>query len=225
MYFPPAFQVLSLALLAAFGWSANLLLLARAGIAARPILQLAQLPLTHGDADGVDVRLHRPIARLATVLSGIALVGWCLCALSATATARAAIILLTYLAIAAALLMPRRVLCHIVRMQFVALLVRIVKPSLSDPVFLADIVMADILTSCARLFSDLFVVVCQLVAILGHGDAAGSARSGRIGTLLVCAPYAFRLRQCINECLKADPKSGDARRHLANAVKYASSFP
>ncbi|KAJ2345543.1 protein-ER retention protein, partial [Coemansia sp. RSA 2618] len=71
-----------------------------------------------------------------------------------------------------------------------------------------------------------------------HGDLGGlvqfvreryeesaCASSGMIGVLLVSAPYGFRLRQCVNEYLKAAPGSSDARRHMANAVKYASSFP
>ncbi|KAJ2714204.1 protein-ER retention protein [Coemansia sp. D1744] len=249
MYFPAAFQVLFLALLAAFGWGMNLRLLSRAGVKVRPVLQLAQLPTTHADIDWVDDGLYGNVFRLAAVLSGIASIGWILCAMSRDPAIQTAITLLTYIVIIFVLVVPRRILCYTVRRQFLGLLARIVKPSMTDPVCLADVVMADILTSCARMFADLFLVGCQfgkfiwpkrfgadLSASQGglsalvqfvrdrhEQDACTS--SGMTGMLLVCVPYGFRLRQCINEYLKAAPGSSDARRHMANAIKYASSFP
>ncbi|KAJ2552962.1 protein-ER retention protein [Coemansia sp. RSA 1933] len=120
---------------------------------------------------------------------------------------------------------------------------------MSSPVFLSDIIMADILTSCARMFSDIYLVACSVAtAFYFQGDDASPANAGSdvdklasavrtalkkttckdagaIGVLLVAAPYAFRLRQCVNEYLKASSGSSDAKRHAANAVKYASAFP
>ncbi|KAJ1756768.1 protein-ER retention protein, partial [Coemansia sp. RSA 1591] len=161
MYFPAAFQVLFLALLAAFGWGMNLRLLSRAGVKVRPVLQLAQLPTTHADIDWVDDGLYGNVFRLAAVLSGIASIGWILCAMSRDPAIQTAITLLTYIVIIFVLVVPRRILCYTVRRQFLGLLARIVKPSMTDPVCLADVVMADILTSCARMFADLFLVGCQ----------------------------------------------------------------
>ncbi|KAJ2878633.1 protein-ER retention protein, partial [Coemansia aciculifera] len=118
-----------------------------------------------------------------------------------------------------------RVLFHTVRMQFIGSLARIVIPSMASPVFLSDIVMADILTSCARTFADMRLVACQFLSLAWPGEAATCADTGIVGALLVAMPYAFRLRQCANEYLNAPPASAEAKRHFANAVKYASAFP
>ncbi|KAJ1734813.1 protein-ER retention protein [Coemansia biformis] len=223
MHLTPAFQILLLALLAAFGWSATLQVLAWAGIDARPVLQLAQLPASTADAGRSGDGLGQGVARLAAALALISVAGWLLCAGAPTPGTQTGLALLTYVAIVAALAQPRRGLCRAVRMQFGGLLVRVVKPSLSDPVYLADVIMADILTSCSRMFGDVALVVCQFGALFWHSSASTSA--GVAGVLLASAPYAFRLRQCMNEYLKAPPGGTDAKRHMANALKYASSFP
>ncbi|KAJ2849263.1 protein-ER retention protein [Coemansia brasiliensis] len=246
MYLPVAFQTLFLALLAALGWGVNLLLLLRMGIQVRPILQLAELPTTNSNTQWIDDGVY-DIFRLTKALGAVALLGWLLSAQLSDQQMQTAVNLATYIFIILLLIMPQRVLCHTVRMQFIGLLGRIIKPSLEDPVWLADIVMADILTSCARMFADLVLIACQFGRFIwpirhetleAHSGLQGliqfvrehqaqnaCASTGILGVLLVCAPYAFRLRQCINEYLKAVPGSGDARRHLANAIKYASSFP
>ncbi|KAJ2737401.1 protein-ER retention protein [Coemansia sp. BCRC 34962] len=133
--------------------------------------------------------------------------------------------LLTYIAVAGILVLPQRILCHTVRMQFLGSLIRIVVPSMANPVFLSDIIMADILTSCARTFADLRLVACQFVSLAWRNESSTCSDADMAGALLVAMPYAFRLRQCINEYLNAAPDSAEATRHFANAVKYASSFP
>ncbi|KAJ1942591.1 protein-ER retention protein [Kickxella alabastrina] len=249
MYFPAAFQVLFLTLLAAFGWAANLRYLSMAGIEVRRILQLSELPVAQRTADRGTPNdgLHQKVFRLATVLSCISLAGWLLCVLVATSPRmQTYIALVTYVVIGALVAMPQRVLCHTVRMQFVGLLVRIATPSLSEPVFLSDVIMADILTSCARTFADLFLVACQFSSLFGRtqpakhssADIAGleelvrnqraanaCADAGIVGAILVALPYMFRLRQCVNEYVRAVPGGSDGQRHFANAVKYASSIP
>ncbi|KAI8326267.1 EXS-domain-containing protein [Martensiomyces pterosporus] len=222
MFFPIAFQVLFLALLATFGWAANLQLLSQAGIEVRPILQLSHPPAAHRDGERVGDGLHQSIYRLAAILSGIAFTGWILCAFVSTPEAQTQVTLLTYLSIVIVAVLPQRVVCHTVRMQFIKSLVRIVKPSLSDPVYLSDVIMADILTSCARMLADMCLVACQFGAL--QVDAICSD-PGIIGAILVASPYVFRLRQCVNEYLRAPAGSSDAKRHFANAVKYASSLP
>ncbi|KAJ1950584.1 protein-ER retention protein [Linderina pennispora] len=242
MYLPIAYQVLLLIILAALGWAANLQLLARKSIDVRPILQLGQ---HRGDA------LHQGVYRLTALLGAIAFLGWLLSSMNAAApNVQTGITLFTYLLILAILVLPQRVLFHATRMQLVRSLVRIVKPSMSDPVFLSDVIMADILTSCARILADLCLVMCQFSTLLWPhiespldindtdselGRLADAVRSretgtmcvdpGTLGALVVAMPYAFRLRQCINEYMKAPRHSSEAKRHLANAVKYASSFP
>ncbi|KAJ2809494.1 protein-ER retention protein [Coemansia furcata] len=225
MYFPVAFQVLFLAQLAAIGWGANLRLLSNAGIEVRPVLQLAQLPTASRSDDRPDDGLHKNVFRLARVLAAVTATGWLLSALASSPAMQTWLTLLTYVAVVGIVVQPQRILCHTVRMQFLGSLVRIVVPSMVSPVFLSDIIMADILTSCARTFADMRLVVCQFVSLAWPSEAGTCTDTGFLGALLVAMPYAFRLRQCVNEYLNAVPGSAEARRHLANAVKYASSFP
>ncbi|KAJ2694114.1 protein-ER retention protein, partial [Coemansia spiralis] len=198
MSFPPEFQILVLALLAALGWSAVMPVLAWSGVDARPALQLAQLPASNAEpSGGGGDGLSRGVARLAAALALISAAGWMLCAVAVEPRVRTGIALLTYLALVAALVLPRRALCRPVRMQLAGLLGRIVKPSMSDPVHLADIIMADILTSCSRMLADAAAVACQFGALLWSGMHSCTS-SGVAGVLLASAPFAFRLRQCVN---------------------------
>ncbi|KAJ2747251.1 protein-ER retention protein [Coemansia sp. BCRC 34301] len=226
MYFPVAFQVLFLAQLAALGWGANLCILSNSGIEVRPVLQLSQLPTAYRPDDRPDDGLHRSVFRLARILAAITGAGWLLAVLAASSpVAQTWLALLTYVAIGCVLVLPQRVLFHTVRMQFLGSLARIVVPSMASPVFLCDIILADILTSCARTFADMRLVACQFSSLAGSKEGSMCTDTGMVGALLVAMPYAFRLRQCANEYLNAPPASAEATRHFANAVKYASSFP
>ncbi|KAJ1814220.1 protein-ER retention protein [Coemansia sp. RSA 2675] len=225
MYFPVAFQVLFLAQLAAIGWGANLRLLSNADIEVRPVLQLALLPTANLNDDRPDDGIHGNVFRLARVLAAVTALGWLLSALASSPAMQTWLALLTYIAVAGIVVLPQRILCHTVRMQFLGSLVRIVVPSMTGPVFLCDIIMADILTSCARTFADLRLVACQFASLAWRDEASACSDTGMVGAFLVAMPYAFRLRQCVNEYRNAAPGSPEATRHFANAVKYASSFP
>ncbi|KAJ2663731.1 protein-ER retention protein [Coemansia sp. RSA 1200] len=245
MYFPLAFQVLFLALLAGFGWAVNLLVLARAGVKIRPILQLAPHPSTLGGGGYTEDGPHQSVFRLVTVIGFVTAAGWLVCALVPSSRAQACVVVLTYMSVGCVLLMPQNRVCRTVRRQLMASLFRIVQPSMNSPIFLSDIIMADILTSCARIFADVYLVACHIAAAFYVVDPGGAGSdvgllamavrsaqrksmctdAGIIGVLLMAAPYAFRLRQCMNEYLNTPPGSSDSRRHIANAVKYASSFP
>ncbi|KAJ1917212.1 protein-ER retention protein [Mycoemilia scoparia] len=73
---------------------------------------------------------------------------------------------ITYMAIWVLTIMPLRFLYHRVRFAFLASLWRIVKPSLTDRVFFCDILLADILTSCAKLLFELFGICFLFVRAL-----------------------------------------------------------
>jgi EXS family len=109
----------------------------------------------------------------------------------------------------------------------------------------ADVLLADALTSYAKVFGDLFVALCMVFSRVRSSSAAAAAAASLDrscgGTLVVplilAAPSAIRLRQCLIEyrrtawaVRKADEApvaaaAGEARAHLANALKYASAFP
>ena len=123
----------------------------------------------------------------------------------------------------------------------------------------ADVLLADALTSYAKVLGDAFAALCGLLLLVfarGAGrDALAPDRAcggGVLVPLVLAAPSAMRLRQCLVErdralerrrrLLLEDPAlvpvawtgdgtwealaaGGEARAHLLNAAKYASAFP
>ncbi|KAL2351801.1 EXS family-domain-containing protein [Cryomyces antarcticus] len=98
-----------------------------------------------------------------------------------------------------------------------------------------DILMADVLTSYAKVLGDLFVALCMFVS--SGKSSTGQPDRGCGGQFLVpiiiSVPSMVRLRQCLIEFLrvqrsKGGPEAASAGwggQHLANALKYASAFP
>lgn len=99
-----------------------------------------------------------------------------------------------------------------------------------------DILMADVLTSYAKVLADLFVALCMMVS-RQHSTAKPDRGCG--GTLVVpillSIPSLIRLRQCMVEYFRVRRTNmaggleygsqGWGGQHLANALKYASAFP
>lgn len=118
-----------------------------------------------------------------------------------------------------------------------------------------DILLADALTSYAKVIGDLYVAICMFVTPDGSSTARPDRSCG--GTVVVPAlmalPSLIRLRQCLIEygrvrrslhseeslpgggrpggggdlllASSSPPSSGWGGQHLANAAKYASAFP
>ncbi|KAK4251218.1 EXS family-domain-containing protein [Corynascus novoguineensis] len=100
-----------------------------------------------------------------------------------------------------------------------------------------DILLADVLTSYAKVLADLFVCLCMFL-FDGSGSGSGSATArpdrGCGGALLVplimALPSAIRLRQCLIEFVRVRrapfrEATGWGGQHLANAAKYSTAFP
>lgn len=97
-----------------------------------------------------------------------------------------------------------------------------------------DVLLADVLTSYAKVMGDLYVCVCMMFFRGGAGSATDRPDRGCGGRYLVplimALPYLIRLRQCLTEFVRvrAAPYregAGWGGQHLANATKYATSFP
>jgi hypothetical protein len=78
-----------------------------------------------------------------------------------------------------------------------------------------DILVADVLTSYARVFGDACVLAFSVL-----GMQQGSVLVNACIALAVSAPYWVRLRQC----LILLSRTGE-QNHLLNAIKYATAFP
>lgn len=95
-----------------------------------------------------------------------------------------------------------------------------------------DILLADVLTSYAKVLGDLYVALCMFLRTGGSATARPDRGCG--GTLLVplilATPSLIRLRQCLIEYGRVrrgriTESTGWGGQHLANALKYSTAFP
>ncbi|KAF2759270.1 EXS-domain-containing protein [Pseudovirgaria hyperparasitica] len=99
-----------------------------------------------------------------------------------------------------------------------------------------DILMADALTSYAKVMGDLFVALCMFVSGKGSSTSRPDRTCGGafLVPFIISIPSLIRLRQCLIEYLRvrrANKPSGSigaagwGGQHLANALKYSTAFP
>ena len=99
-----------------------------------------------------------------------------------------------------------------------------------------DILLADVLTSYAKVLGDLFVSFCMFVSTKHSSTARPDRGCGGqyIVPLIISIPSLIRLRQCLIEFLRVRSSNrkeggvdsaGWGGQHLANALKYSSAFP
>lgn len=95
-----------------------------------------------------------------------------------------------------------------------------------------DILLADVLTSYAKVCGDLYVTICMFFQSGGSSTNRPDRSCG--GTvmvpLLLALPSLIRFRQCIIEYLRVrrapfKESTGWGGQHLANALKYSTAFP
>ncbi|KAL8713543.1 MAG: hypothetical protein Q9220_002405 [cf. Caloplaca sp. 1 TL-2023] len=94
-----------------------------------------------------------------------------------------------------------------------------------------DILLADALTSYAKVLGDLFVSLCMFFTS-GRSSTDKPDRGcggAYVVPLIISIPSFIRLRQCVIEYLRVrrrpERSSGWGGQHLANAAKYSSAFP
>jgi hypothetical protein len=128
-------------------------------------------------------------------------------------------------------LAPLRRFCWSGRRRFLATLKRVSLGGIAqthDGKF-CDILLADVLTSYAKVIADLFVALCMFV----QHDGSATARPDRgcggqyLVPIIIAVPSLIRFRQCTTEYLRVRSSSSQASgyQHLANALKYFSAFP
>ena len=94
-----------------------------------------------------------------------------------------------------------------------------------------DIILADVFTSYAKAFGDLFVSACMFFSrgVSSTGIPDRHCGGSVVVPFLICVPSIIRLRQCLIEFVRVRrrdrPADGWGGQHLANAMKYASAFP
>jgi EXS family len=101
-----------------------------------------------------------------------------------------------------------------------------------------DIILADVLTSYAKIIADLFVSLCMFFS---GPNGSATARPDRgcggqyLVPIIIAIPSLIRLRQCLIEYVRVrnnnlknggmNSQNGWGGQHLANALKYFSAFP
>lgn len=94
-----------------------------------------------------------------------------------------------------------------------------------------DILLADVLTSYAKVLGDLFVSTCMLISTKTTSTSKPDRGCGGqyLVPLVISIPSIIRLRQCLIEFVRVrktkTPESGWGGQHLANALKYSTAFP
>lgn len=142
---------------------------------------------------------------------------------------------MTYLvALAATFLVPFRDLPNAGRRRFLSTLRRVAVGGIAeakDGKF-GDILLADVLTSYAKIFGDLFATLCMFFSPGGSSTSRPDRDCGGtvIVPVLMALPSMIRLRQCLIEYLRVRrapyrESTGWGGQHLANALKYSTAFP
>lgn len=99
-----------------------------------------------------------------------------------------------------------------------------------------DILLADVLTSYAKVLGDLFVSVCMFFSSKYSSTAKPDRGCGGpfLVPLIISIPSLIRLRQCLIEYARVRKSyrlhgsagsSGWGGQHLSNALKYSTAFP
>ena len=94
-----------------------------------------------------------------------------------------------------------------------------------------DILLADALTSYAKVLGDWFVSTCMLFSWKTASTAKPNRGCGGayIVPIIISIPSIIRLRQCLIEYsrVRRNPSAGSGwgGQHLANALKYSTAFP
>ncbi|GAO47099.1 hypothetical protein G7K_1311-t1 [Saitoella complicata NRRL Y-17804] len=125
--------------------------------------------------------------------------------------------------LAAVLFSPFNVLHQHWRYQFLSSLGRVLTGGIGRDTKFADVMLADILTSYAKVLGDLWVTGCMFLTGVSTTSKPDRACGGKyVIPLVLSIPYFIRLRQCITEYRRA---RDSGIWHILNAVKYSTAFP
>lgn len=121
-------------------------------------------------------------------------------------------------------IMPSPHLAKQQRLRFWRSCYRIAFGGFYDEVCFADVLVADVLTSYARVFGDFVTATCMLVHMPNNAlnSENKTCQPLFLATFATALPYLFRFRQCIAEYITSN---GLKFHQLWNALKYLSAFP
>ncbi|SCV68909.1 BQ2448_1030 [Microbotryum intermedium] len=253
--YPLPFRVLFLTCSTVFAFATNLHLLAFLGIDTALVLDVRLDDYTRVNTSHPPRAVTAPFAhpsRLYPPIYGLAAVGmlWTLLGWSVFLKLSGGLVdqmvkwravpAITAVVVALATVCPWNVLYRKERLMFVSFedlflqgprcmksLRRTVLSPIRSAVPFCDVILADILTSSAKVLGDVWVSGCLLFTPATSFDMDGVAEDACARVFMVpimtSLPYMFRFRQCISEVVSGSTPT--PRKSMLNALKYASAFP
>jgi hypothetical protein len=131
--------------------------------------------------------------------------------------------LITAITIFLILVCPYNILLKTEREKFTLAVRRCVFPPSSGPIYFSDVILADVGTSFAKVFGELWLDLWMLKP--GNSILApplDDTWTRWIYPAVTSFPFFLRFRQCL---IEYNVSSNDNQRPLFNALKYATSFP
>ncbi|KAF8973090.1 EXS family-domain-containing protein [Flammula alnicola] len=129
----------------------------------------------------------------------------------------------TAIAILLILICPYNIILKTEREKFTLAIRRCLFPPPSGPIYFSDVVFADIGTSFAKVFGEIWLSLWMLKP--GNSILVPPVDDSWLRWIfptVMSVPFFLRFRQCLIEYNLAE---NDSRRPLFNALKYATSFP
>ena len=223
-YLPVPYRIPFIIALGVFLFGTNLTILIRAKIDVEGLFYPSAIANQHlGRRHNY---LSRPVYAVAIALFFISLVGTIgFCILDADSANRALnhrwLPFGMFLSCGLILFLPKHFYAT-ERYAFIKVLRRVLLGGIDATDRFLDVIVADILTSYAKVFGDV-VISCCILFSASQGPYQEVVRECAQSTMVpiaIAAPYAMRLRQCLIEYRRTRGKA-----HLANAAKYCSAFP
>ncbi|MCO5610574.1 hypothetical protein L7F22_064813 [Adiantum nelumboides] len=119
---------------------------------------------------------------------------------------------------------PGDVMYRSLRRAFARKLIRICVPSLRQKIHFADVLLADILTSFARVFGDLWLTMIFLWP-KSDSHVWWNGKGSIAVPLLVSLPYVVRFRQCLSEFATMQPPPASQRRSGRWPMRQSTPAP
>ncbi|KAH8554498.1 EXS family-domain-containing protein [Umbelopsis sp. PMI_123] len=222
---PATYRPIVLFCIGLWGWALNLYILQRCHIDTASLLGISHSEKSRN--------IYSPLFNIASVLSTIVAINlwlfwkFVLGAATLTNVTRSWLPLMCYLLCLLVVFWPGHIFYSKERYRFTRSMLRLFSFNVLATVYFSDVVLADIMTSFANVFGDLWATGCALIVNKGIVDylvvehQSGCYRD-IMGPLMTSIPYIIRFKQCIFEYLESDRKT---QKHLLNACKYASAFP
>ncbi|KAJ3513713.1 hypothetical protein NLJ89_g2794 [Agrocybe chaxingu] len=236
--FPLPYRVLVLVGLGILGWATNLHGLDVSGVDTIAAMDLRTdtgiakpvMPVHHSAAFNhlKVVDLYHAAYRLFSLYSFSCFLSWSFYRLvtqgdPARVDSYGYIPVITTLAIIIVLLCPYDIFLKHEREKFTLGIRRCIFPAPNGPIYFSDVVLADIGTSFAKVFGDIWQSMWMLKP--GNSILVPPVHDNWMRWILptvMSFPFFIRFRQCL---IEYNMPGNESRRPLFNALKYATSFP